>query len=59
MGGGGKWSLYALHLVKNQHFHNTLLEGREGGRGGSQKRILYVYAFDNVDNSGRPLHPRH
>ena len=46
------------------HFNTELLKINifkvlfwEGGRG-SLKRILSVYAFDNVDNSGRPLMSR-
>ena len=35
---------------QNQHFQSTLLGGRRG-----HKKEYSVYAFDNVDNSGRPL----
>ena len=37
-------------VVKNQHFQSTPLGGREGV---IKKSTLY--AFDNVDNSGRPI----
>ena len=42
---------FSYRVVKNEHFRSTFLGGR-----GSQKGVSYsVYAFDNVDNYGRPL----
>ena len=36
---------------QNQPFQSTLLVGKGGGH----TKEYYVYALDNVDNSGRPL----
>ena len=60
-GGGGQWTLYVFFIkvdcdalnfhtgsLKNQHVQSALFGGR-----GSQKEYA-VYAFDNVDNGGRP-----
>ena len=41
-------------VSQNQHFQSTLLVGREG----VTKRVLGVYAVDDVENYGRPLSQR-
>ena len=61
--GGGQWPPFdflMLIVMNALHFHTGSLKinifkvlfGREGG---GHKKEYSVYAFDNVDNSGRPL----